>query len=433
MNVLRKGFGVFITRIWTAAVSLILSIVVARAFGADGKGVASLILLLPTLLGTFGNAGLHIANVYLYGKRGARIEALAANSIWVALVLGLVVTGLSLALYPLLGPRLFAGVPGSYLLAVTLLTPAMLVCSYFGNLLLATRRINAFNLTVALQTALQLVTVLAAVYIFDAGVVAVVYGLVANLLFGAVVSLVLVYRTHPFGWHFERGLFRESIRYGLKGYLANALQFLNYRSDVLIVSYFLGTVAVGWYSVAVNFAEILWYVPTALGTILFPVVATSAFELANQTTARISRQTVLLMTFASAGVALACPWLIPKVFGPEFEPAVNALLVLLPGVLIFSVAKILGNDFSGRGLVVTNSVISGLALVANVGLNILFIPRLGINGAALSSTITYSLATIVLVILFARHTKTPIGRVVLPENGDVMDLVRSARFKKRPS
>jgi len=430
MSILRQGFGVFVTRIWTAAASLIMGVVIARAFGADGKGVASLILLLPTLLGTFGNAGLHVANVYFYGKRNAKLADLAANSLWVSLILGLLVCGVSVALYPLVGSRFFTEVPPGYLLTIALLTPALLLYSYFGSLLLATKRVFAFNAVNLAQTTIQLVVVLVAIYGFDAGIESVVYGLVFNLVLGAVVNFYLIFKQSHFGWRFNRALFGESFRYGLKGYLANALQFLNYRSDVLLVSYLLGTVAVGWYSVAVSFAEILWYVPTALGTILFPVVATSTIAVANTTTARVSRQTVLLMTIASAIVALASPWLIPKVFGAEFEPAVNALLVLLPGVLIFSVAKILGNDFSGRGLVVTNSIISGVALVANVALNFVLVPRLGINGAALASTITYTLATITLVILFARHTKTSIGRVVLPENSDLSDLLRAARLRK---
>lgn len=105
MSILRQGFGVFVTRLVSAAASLVMSVIIARAFGPDGKGVASLVLLLPTLLGTFGNAGLHIANVYFFGKRGAQIRELAANSLWVGLALGVIVAGLGVALYPLVGTR----------------------------------------------------------------------------------------------------------------------------------------------------------------------------------------------------------------------------------------------------------------------------------------------------------------------------------------
>ncbi|MFH0830446.1 MAG: flippase [Parcubacteria group bacterium] len=428
MSILRQGFGVFVTRLWGAAVGLLISIIIAREFGPEGKGVASLVLLLPTLLTTFGNAGLHISNVYFFGKRNARLSELAANSLWVGLGLGTVVFVVSLALYPIAGERFFAGVPSGYLLAVAALAPAMLVNTYFGNLLLARQRIAAFNLVNVLQLTVQFIAILTGLYLFELSIVVIVYAIAANLLLGAGLVLYLVYRRDPSGWRFNRHLLSETLRYGLKGYLANTLQFLNYRSDLLLVSYFLGVTAVGWYSVAVNFAEVLWYVPSALGTVLFPAVANVSTAQANVMTARVSRQTVLLMTLASALVALVAPWLLPRLFGSDFIPSVNALLILLPGVLIFSVAKILGNDFSGRGLVVTNSIVSGLALIANVALNIVLVPRLGINGASLASSITYSIASIVLVVLFSRVAHVPISRVVLPENEDLRDLIRAARM-----
>ncbi|MDP2587556.1 MAG: oligosaccharide flippase family protein, partial [bacterium] len=276
MSILRQGFGVFVTRVWAAAAGLIMSIIIARSFGPEGKGIASLMLLVPVLLSTFGNAGLHISNVYFFGKKGASISRLASNSVWVALVLGLLVCGVGIAFYPLVGDRFFAGVPGPFLFTIVALTPAMLLSAYFGNLLLAQRRIAVFNTVMAVQTGVQLATLMIAIYFFDAGVIAVVLGLVVNIIIGALGMTALVYRADPFTWTFDRPLFKQTMLYGLKGYVANALQFLNYRSDILLVSFFLGATAVGWYSVAVNFAEILWYVPTSLGTILFPVVASSS-------------------------------------------------------------------------------------------------------------------------------------------------------------
>ena len=52
----------------------------------------------------------------------------------------------------------------------------------------------------------------------------------------------------------------------------------------------MGAAAVGAYSIGVNFAETLWYVPTSIGTVLFPHVANSSLEVANVATARASRR-----------------------------------------------------------------------------------------------------------------------------------------------
>src|SRR3990172_13115190 len=64
MSILRQSFGVFLTRIWGAAVGLAVSIIVARTLGPEGKGIYSLLLLVPSLLVTFGNGGLQVSNIY---------------------------------------------------------------------------------------------------------------------------------------------------------------------------------------------------------------------------------------------------------------------------------------------------------------------------------------------------------------------------------
>src|SRR3990167_8067384 len=102
MSVLRSSLGVFATRIWGAFVGIVVSIIIARTLGPEGKGIYSLLLLAPTLLVTFGNFGLNVSNVYFYGKRNARAQDLAANSVWAALVFGLVILALFIVAYPLL-------------------------------------------------------------------------------------------------------------------------------------------------------------------------------------------------------------------------------------------------------------------------------------------------------------------------------------------
>jgi O-antigen/teichoic acid export membrane protein len=425
MNLLRSSFSVLLTRVWGAFVGVVVSIIIARTLGPEGKGVYSLLLLFPTLLFTFGNFGLHIANVYLFGKRKADIRMLASNSLWGTIMFGALSIVVFTLLYPILSQHILQGIPRGYVFAVVGSVPFMMANAYFGNLLLALKRVKTYNLITTVQLTLLLVTVALLLVVFKVGLVATVVAAVLNVVFGGVLMVWFVRRRVQFGLRWHKQLFKDAFAYGLKGYFANAIQFLNYRLDILLVSFFLDATSVGIYSVAVNFAEVLWYVPTSIGTILFPHVATTTDAVANVVTARTTRQTLLLMAFASVGVAIASPWLIPWWFGPEFLPSVNALLILLPGVLLFSVAKIIGNDFSGRGLVITNGIVSALALVINSLLNIVLIPKYGINGASLASSISYTVATIALVVLFARRARLPVSRVLLPENGDFLHIWRS--------
>lgn len=66
---------------------------------------------------------------------------------------------------------------------------------------------------------------------------------------------------------------RRSVSFGLKGYAANAMQFLNHRLDLFIVSAAVGAAAVGQLAVAIAVTSVLLLLPQALSDVLFPRVA----------------------------------------------------------------------------------------------------------------------------------------------------------------
>jgi O-antigen/teichoic acid export membrane protein len=68
------------------------------------------------------------------------------------------------------------------------------------------------------------------------------------------------------------------------------------------------------------------------------------------------------------------------------------LWILLPGALCMAVQSILGNDLAGRDYPMAIVWIWTALLITNVALNLIWIPRYGIAGAAASSTVAYVLS-----------------------------------------
>lgn len=179
------------------------------------------------------------------------------------------------------------------------------------------------------------------------------------------------------------------------------LQFFNYRLDAFIVNVFLGAAAVGIYGAAVSLAEMLWYLPNAVSFVIFPKAAAATAEEMNRFTPRVFRLTLALTAAGAVALALLGGLLIRLIYGPAFAAAYLPLLVLLPGVVLLGGGKVLSNEMAGRGLVHYNSIISGLALILTVALDLLLIPRLGLSGAALASTAAYTV-TFFIALLFYR-------------------------------
>ncbi|UCF05420.1 MAG: polysaccharide biosynthesis C-terminal domain-containing protein, partial [bacterium] len=101
-----------------------------------------------------------------------------------------------------------------------------------------------------------------------------------------------------------------------------------------------------------------------------------------------------------------------------------------------SVARIISSDLLARGYLRVHLWAGLVALISNVGLNILLIPRLGVSGAALATSISYSLNAIVLVAAFVKITSVPAFVLLLPGGGDLRLFLEGIRkalsFRKTP-
>ncbi len=63
-------------------------IIISRVLGPEGKGIYSLILLIPGLIMTFGSFGLGSGNVYFVGSKKYSIQEVVSNSLVLTILLG---------------------------------------------------------------------------------------------------------------------------------------------------------------------------------------------------------------------------------------------------------------------------------------------------------------------------------------------------------
>ncbi len=198
----------------------------------------------------------------------------------------------------------------------------------------------------------------------------------------------------------DRGVLRQVVPYGLRGYVGNLVSFFNYRLDVFIVNGFLGTGGVGIYSVSVALAELLWHLPNAVGFVIFPKAAGTAARRMNAITPRVFGATLAITGLGAVAMALVGEELIRWVYTDAFSSAYGPLLILLPGVVLLGGGKVLTNEIAGRGYPHYNSINAGIALVLTIVLDVILIPRYGVAGAALASTSAYTVVSATAVVFY---------------------------------
>ena len=219
----------------------------------------------------------------------------------------------------------------------------------------------------------------------------------------------------------DLGLGRSALAFGLRSHAGRVMMTGNYRLDQWILGVVGGRTELGLYSVAVAWAETLFYLPTSLVMAQRPDLVRSTREDAVDRTMRGFRASIVL-TFAFGILLFAfAPWLVDGIFGQEFHGAVLDLRILVAGAFGITAVKVFSSGLTAQSRPLFASAGISVALVATVALDALLIPRFGDRGASVASTVAYSLGGVALVAIFLRVLG---GRVrdLVPSRADVRDI-----------
>jgi O-antigen/teichoic acid export membrane protein len=113
------------------------------------------------------------------------------------------------------------------------------------------------------------------------------------------------------------------------------------------------------------------------------------------------------------GLGVLADTFVPIYYGDEFRPAIEPLLLLLPGVLGFAFARPIIAVGEGIGSMKNLILATGSASVLNIALNLVLIPRFGMYGAAVSTSIGYGSMAILHTIGAMRAGYNPVQGIAL--------------------
>lgn len=419
----------FAARGASVATSALLTIVTARMLGTTHRGGYVLLATLVTMLWTVGNCGFGLGSTFHAGQRTFAMTTLRTNALMAAAVLGSVLAGIGYLVAD--GLAIFGDVPPAVAAIAVLGVPAVMGAQFLGAILLGAQRIREYNLLLIAYSVAQLVLIGGACVLFGTLRAAVVASLLAQVLW-----FVLSLRaTHQ--WRTEVAsepgtLWRATkaiLAYGIRGQLGNIVQLLNYRLDFFLVSAFLGTAPLGVYSVAVMIAEALWQMSNSMAVVLFPRVAALGADFSEQrrivsTAARVALGTTLI---GAVALGLTVNWWVVPVFGRAYADASAALLLLLPGVVLFTVTVVLASGIAGAGYPELNSYVAAATLVMSVTFDLWLIPRMGVPGAALASSLTYIASTLLTTWIYVRLSGASLRDILSPRLADVQTVLGALR------
>lgn len=409
MNLTQNILTTLSARILLLGVALVSSMALARTLGPEGRGLLALVLLLPELVKSFALLGFEQANAVYAGLEPAGRRALVWHSTMTALVVG-GMASLASVYYIAAGAPGFQGLlrGPAWLYMVPIATiPARLLMEYWGAILRGMNRIFVLNLIEVGTRVVSLALILVCIVGLGTGVAGVVF-VDAAVLAGAVLVMAATLASSGVLGRptFNRLLWKRTARFAIPAYGGSVMGYLNYRIDQFIIAVLLAPEQLAFYVIAVDIAERLWIIPGAVATALLPHL-TNMRDRNPAFTALVARHTVLwtgagcFLVFAGAGVA------VDLLFGEAYDATSSPLRWLLPGILTLTVGKVLVAELLAREKILFTSMLSVAAATINTTTNFLLIPRMGIVGAAVASSLSYSLISLIVAWYFVRVTGVP--------------------------
>lgn len=428
MKFLKSTIFTFFTNILLLFTAVATTIITSRTLGTEGKGILAVSTnVLSFSLVIFG-LGFTAANVYFVGENKENTRKIT--------FINIVVSGLSiLVLIPLyfLNAKysfgIFKGIDNLILIIVMISVPFLNLKTCLINVILGLQEIIEYNKINLIDKLLTLLMLAAAIFLNKSPVSVIISNSLAVVII-LLLALSKINKRSEGTYTFDMGIFKRMIGYGMKAQVGNLVQLLNYRVNIFIINYFLAIDQVGIYSNAVALGETLWQVSGSIATVIFPMTSGSKNkEELKYFINKVTRISFSLILIFSVILALISDKVIYILFGKDFMNASKALLLLLPGISIFSISNILANYMAGIAKIQYNIYSSLISFVFTMIFNILLVPRLGINGAAIATSLSYVVFTVCAVCFYKHITKSKVRDIIIIKKEDISEIINFIKDK----
>ena len=386
----RKILANFGVRVGSALLNLILAILFSQILGPEGKGQQSLLLTTIAIIIIFEGFVGGAALVYL-SSRVSWVRLLIASNAWIAIV--------CLGAYQLLIHQF--DFQNSAALHIVLLSAISAVTSVNSSLLLGNQQLKSYNFIqlmvpmVTLIVALVQVQIWHNIYYQEALYFA--YGLALFISFLFLIN-AWTQQTQQTSW---TEVWHKLFSLGLVNQLAHVLQLLSFRLTFYLLEQQGQDAGVGIMSNASSITESIWLVASSISLWQYAVISNSSDIVYNQQITEKLARYGMLVSLMVLGVFLLLPGsFYGFVFGPSFVGIQSLMLVLAPGVWVFTYALIVGHYFSGMGKYWVNALASAIGLIVCYSCAVYLIPKHAALGAGLSMTASYIVTTLVVAYFF---------------------------------
>lgn len=369
--------------------SFIFTIVVIRTLGGEEFGQYSIVLAWASLFSVIGDLGINQYLAREIARDPGKADELFWDTVALRFILALIASVITTA------GAVLNGYSSQIVLGIAIYTVSYFlqaVLAPLGSILTGNERVDIMSVMSVVTQVLFMI--FAGVFLFlGLDFVWVVFASVINLPIVIVLQYLTTRRNRlgPPRLRLNPSLWWFVIKHGMPfGIVQLSLSFA-FRVDTVILSSHVSDAQIGWYNAAYNLTLTLLTMTRSFNDAILPTLAREHTH--NPESVRPwyyhSVKVMLLIGLPIAvGGMLTADKLVQILYQPEFAPTALAL-----AILVWDIPLVMYHSFCGN---MTTSIkregraarIYGSLGIINLLLNLLFIPRFGILGAAFATVLT---------------------------------------------
>ena len=400
----------FITQIIGLILGFVTSILIARALGPEGKGYLAYFLLIIGLISSYGHFGITNATIYFQKRTKYKEQDVFNVNTTYLLILSVIILIIIVIL------KFNNIILSEYNWSMTIgglafiLSTFIFNCTnlfYIGNERIV--EINKYNIVFNFTNFISICVLyfLNILSIFSVFFLIVSISLIKSIWFTYKSGLKIKYKI-------DISLLKAEFKYGIIIYFSALFIYLNYRADQFLIKKMLGNSQLGVYSIAVTLAEFVFLVPGSVTAALSGKLYNIDKGSSNRkyiTSVTIKYTFYICLILSIIGIFMTP--LIPIVYGQDFAKASQVTTILFIGIVFASIGKVSSPYFFSKGKPQVYLFITSIVLLLNIILNIFLIPKLGINGAAIASTVSYLIYGLMHIYYFVIKEKFTVKELLI--------------------
>ncbi len=374
----------------------ISSILLARMLGPEARGTFGVALQLSTFGVQIGCLGINSSNLYYSAKDPSKVPIIAGNSLLISIVLGIIVIVVSSVFFyffPTLQP-----LDGSMLQLSLFWVPLGILYLLLQNIFPGVQDIKSYNLAEIGFRAIGVILFVLVIVLFHSTSIELVY--LTTYFPPLIISIWILWKLKSYGKiSFDFKEVTSSISYSTRIYIATIFAFVMLKSNLFMIKEMLGATEAGYYSVVMNVSDLFSMISASIGMILYSKSSSMAENSRRwKMTLKSAALCSVLLLIAFTVYYFNDETIFRLLFGKEFDSAIVPFNYLLIGLFFMGVQTIFMQYLASIGLPKITLYLWGFGAVLYLILNTIFIPKYGLNGASIATSVSYFIFAVLVII-----------------------------------